>query len=99
MHKEKYAHIASIWDVTNLRCNTIGKAGCFSRREIPAISGYAPKQHRNCVDLMIMKKDNNFEYSSQRKLGILDAEFNNNKKVVAKIARDNGLKLGALAVE
>ena len=48
---------------------------------------------------MIMKKDNNFEYCSQRKFGILDTEFNNNNKVVAKITRDIGLKLGTLAAE
>ena len=48
---------------------------------------------------MIMKNDNNFEYSSQRKLGILDTEFNNNNTVVAKIARNNGLKLEAIAAE
>ena len=48
---------------------------------------------------MIMKKYNNFEYSSQRKLGILYTEFSNNNKVVAKIDRDNGLNLRALAAE
>ena len=71
----------------------------FQKGEIPALSGYAPKRHKKCVDLMIMKKDNVFEYSAQRKLGILDTEFNNNNKVIAKTARDNGLKLGAIAAE
>ena len=55
----------------------------FQKGEIPALSGYAPKRHKKCVDLMIMKKDNVFEYSAQRKLGILDTEFNNNNKVMS----------------
>ena len=71
----------------------------FQKGEIPAISGYAPRRHKKCVDLMIMKKDNNFDYGAQRKLGILDTEFNNNNKIVAKATRDNGLKLGTIAAE
>lgn len=46
-----------------------------------------------------MKKDNNFDYSAQSKLGVLDTEYNNNNKNVAKSARNNGLKLGAIAAE
>ena len=48
---------------------------------------------------MIMKKENNFELSSQRKLGILDTEFNNNNNFVAKATRASGLELGTIAVE
>ena len=29
----------------------------FQRGEVPTISGYSPKRHRECVDLMIMKKN------------------------------------------
>lgn len=48
---------------------------------------------------MIMKKANDYDYGAQRKLGILDTEFNNNNKVVANATRDNGLKLGSIAIE
>ena len=48
---------------------------------------------------MILKIDNNFENGSQRKLGILDIEFNNNNKVLAKTTRDYGLKLGKIYVD
>ena len=71
----------------------------FQKGDIPAKSGYAPRRHKKCVDLMIMKKENNYKYSAQRKLGILDTEFNNNNKLVAKATRDNGLQLGAIADE
>ena len=71
----------------------------FQKGDIPAKSGYAPRRHKKCVDLMIMKKTNDFNYSAQRKLGILDTEFNNNNKLVARETRDNGLQLGAIAEE
>ena len=48
---------------------------------------------------MIMKKENNVEYGSQRKIGILDTEFNSNNKIVAKATRENRLKLRARAAE
>ena len=37
----------------------------FQKGEIPAMSGYTPKRHRKCVDLMITKKNNNFDYGAQ----------------------------------
>ena len=77
----------------------VGSAGSFQKGEIPTLSGYAPLRHRKCVDLMIMKKDNNFEHTSQRNIGILDTEFNNNNKMVAKATRDNGLQLESIAAE
>ena len=33
----------------------------FQRAEIPTISGYSPKQFRECIDLMILKRAMNFE--------------------------------------
>lgn len=44
----------------------------FQNGEIPTKSGYAPKRHRKYVDLMIIKKVNNYDYGAKRKLGILD---------------------------
>ena len=46
-----------------------------------------------------MKKNNNYSYGAQRKLGILDTEFNNNNKLAAKANRDNGLQLETIAAE
>ena len=71
----------------------------LKKGEIPTISGYAPLRHRTCVDLMIMKNDNHFEYTSQRNFGMLDTELNNNNNIVAKITRDNGLQLHSIAAE
>ena len=48
---------------------------------------------------MIMKNYNNFEHRSQRKLGILDTDFHNNNKMVAKVTRDNGLQLESIPAE
>ena len=66
---------------------------------ISDLSGYAPTRDRKCVNRMIMKKENHFELSSQRKLGILDTEFNNSNSFVTKAARANGLELGTISAE
>lgn len=112
--KTRYRDVKRLWSIRKEKTCTYGKhIGhyksvmkhdwlswlFFQKGDIPAISGYAPKRHRKCVDLMIMKKENNYKYSAQRKLGILDTEFNNNNKLVAKVTRDNGLQLGAIADE
>ena len=44
----------------------------FQRGDIPAITGYAPKRHKKCLDLMILKKAQSYELSTQRTLGLLD---------------------------
>ena len=46
-----------------------------------------------------MKKENNFELRSQRKLGILDTELNNNNNFIAKASYAGGLELGTIATE
>ena len=56
----------------------------FQGGEIPAISGYTPKRHRTRIDLMILRKAQNFELSTQQTLGILDSEFNDNNKFIGK---------------
>ena len=52
----------------------------FQRADIPELTGYAPNRHKQCVDLMIMKKHMCFDIKKQRTLGILDTEFNQNNK-------------------
>ena len=71
----------------------------FQRGDIPAVSGYSPKRHRTCVDLMILKKAQSFELKTQRTLGILDTEFNNNNGFIGRMASNNGLKLNTIAGE
>ena len=47
-----------------------------------------------------MKKDNNFDYKTRRKVGTLDTEFNNNNnKVIANLAGVNTLRLNSITVE
>ena len=71
----------------------------FQRGEVPALSGYSPLRHRQCVDLMIMKKQATYDLNAQRKLGIVDTEFNNNNKIIAKTISSNSKKLGTIAKE
>ena len=71
----------------------------FQREEIPGMYGYSPVRHRKCIDLMILKKQMNFELKKQKTLVIIDTEYNQNNKMVGKIATDNGLKLKTIATE
>jgi hypothetical protein len=41
----------------------------FLRMEIPDKTGYSPRRHRSCIDLMILKKSRNFLLSKQCTLG------------------------------
>lgn len=71
----------------------------FQRGEVPAISGYSPKRHRECVDLVIMKKKATYGLKAQRKLGIVNTEFNNNNKIIAQSISTHSRKLGTIAKE
>ena len=71
----------------------------FQRADIPMISGYSPERHRECIDLMILKRALEFELSKQRTLGILDSEFNHNNKLIGRECSVNSLRLDSLATE
>ena len=71
----------------------------FQRGDIPTISSYAPIRHKKCIDLMILKKSQTFELSSQRILGILDTEFNHNNGFVGRDITAKSISKNALADE
>ena len=71
----------------------------FQRADIPEISGYSPKRHSTCVDLMIMKKALCYDAKKQRKIGILDSEFNQNNKRMGRDAINNARQLNKIAPE
>ena len=71
----------------------------FQRADIPEITGYSPKRHKKCVDLMIMKKHMCFDIKKQRTLGILDTEFNQNNKRIGQDGIKNATKLNKIAKE
>ena len=63
------------------------------------MTGYSPKRHRECVDLMIMKKLMCFYINKQCTLGIMDTEFNQNNKRIGRDGINIGLKLKKTANE
>ena len=71
----------------------------FQREDIPKISGYSPKSHRECVDLMIMKKEMCFDIKKQRTIGILDTEFNQANKLIGREAMIQAIDQGKIADE
>ena len=46
-----------------------------------------------------MKKQATYKMNAQRKLGIVDTEFNNNNKIIARATSTNSRKLGTIAKE
>ena len=71
----------------------------FQRADIPEMTGYSPKRHRTCVDLMIMKKHQCFDIRKQRTLGILDTEYNQNNKRIGYEGMKNATDLNKIARE
>ena len=71
----------------------------FQRADIPEMTGYSPKRHRKCVDLMIMKKQQCFDIRKQRTLGILDTEYNQNNKRIGHEGMKNATELNKIARE
>ena len=71
----------------------------FQRADIPEMTGYSPKRHRTCVDLMIMKKHMCFDIKNQRTLGILDTEFNQSNKRIGRDGMNHALIQKKIAKE
>ena len=71
----------------------------FQRSEIPDKSGYSPSRHKQCVDLMILKKSQNYNIDRQRIIGILETEFNHSNRSLGRAAMDKAITCGAIANE
>ena len=71
----------------------------YQRAEIPMYTGYSPKSHRNCVDLMILKKAGCYDLSKLRTLGLLDTEFNNNNRILSRETMHRALDTNCIAPE
>ena len=71
----------------------------FQRGDIPTITSYSPNRHKKCIDLMILKKSQTFELSSQRIIGILDTEFNHNNGYIGRDISKKSLAKNAIADE
>lgn len=71
----------------------------YMRSEIPVVSGYSPKQWRECINLMILKKAMNFDLSKQRTLGLLDTELNQCNKHLQREAIKVALQTNSIAPE
>ena len=63
------------------------------------MTGFSPHRHMQCTDLMILKKVQKVELKTQRTLGILDTEYNNNNGMIGRQLSENSVKLGTIAAE
>ena len=71
----------------------------FQRSEIPELSGYSPKRHQQGIDLMLLKKSQNYNIGKQSIIGILESKFNHSNRDLGREAMTKALKCNAIAVE
>jgi hypothetical protein len=59
-----------------------GKIGrmLFQRSQIPMLTGYSPIRHRRGVDVMLLKKEQNYDVDNLRTIVLFDSEANMNNK-------------------
>ena len=69
------------------------------KMELPMVTGYSPKRHRQGTDCMILKKANSFDISLLRTIVLMDAEFNHLNSIVGRLAMHRAIDTGQLARE
>ena len=58
----------------------------FQRSEILDSSGYSPIRHRECTDLMVLKKAQVYNIKKEQTIGILETEFNHSNRSLGREA-------------
>ena len=71
----------------------------FQCVDIPDITCYSPIRHRECIDLMIMKKSRCYDINKQRTLDILYIEYNQNNKRLGRDGMHNATKIQKITKE
>jgi hypothetical protein len=71
----------------------------YKRAMIPMITGYSPRRHRQGVDVMLLKKENNYEVERLRTIVLFDSEANMNYKHMGRRAMTAALKHNQIATE
>jgi hypothetical protein len=66
---------------------------------IPMITGYSPERHRKGIDVMLLKKENNFHVDSLRTIVLFDSEANMNYKHIGRKAMRLALDQQQIATE
>jgi len=69
------------------------------RSQIPIFTGYTPRRHREGLDVMLLKKAQNYNVDSLRTIVLFDSEANMNNKHTGRRAMDAAIQLNTIATE
>jgi exonuclease III len=78
-----------------------GKIGqlLYKRSLIPMLTGYSPRRHREGIDVMLLKKEKNYNVDSLRTIVLFDSEANMNYKHLGRRAMTAAISQGHIATE
>jgi Reverse transcriptase (RNA-dependent DNA polymerase). len=71
----------------------------FQRAMIPMTTGYSPSRHRKGIDVMLLKKENNYHVDHLRTIVLFDSEANMNYKHLGRRAMKYALAQKGIATE
>jgi Reverse transcriptase (RNA-dependent DNA polymerase). len=71
----------------------------YKRALLPMVTGYAPRRHRQGIDVMLLKKENTYEVDRLRTIVLFDSEANMNYKHLGRRAMHAAISKGQIATE
>jgi len=71
----------------------------YHRSQIPLLTGYSPRRHREGVDVMLLKKEKNYNVNNLRTIVLFDSEANMNYKHLGRRAMSAAIAKNQIATE
>jgi hypothetical protein len=71
----------------------------YKRAMVPMVTGYSPSRHREGVDVMLLKKENDTNVDRLRTIVLFDSEANMNYKHLGRRAMKSAIELEQIATE
>jgi Endonuclease/Exonuclease/phosphatase family. len=71
----------------------------YHRAMIPTTTGYSPRRHRKGIDVMLLKKENNFHIDHLRTIVLFDSEANMNYKHLGRRAMHRAIAQDRISSE
>jgi Reverse transcriptase (RNA-dependent DNA polymerase). len=71
----------------------------YKRALLPVVTGYAPRRHRQGIDVMLLKKENTYDVDRLRTIVLFDSEANMNYKHLGRRAMNAAIASDQIATE
>lgn len=71
----------------------------YQRSQIPLITGYSPRRHREGADVMLLKKEKNYNVDNLRTIVLFDSEANMNYKHLGRRSMSAAIAQDQIATE